>query len=73
MGGNPAEVKAMITGLLGVDVAGIDDSSVLTELGINKLILVELGAQIEEKYRLDCPPEIAVGFITVADILEFVK
>ncbi|OHD61006.1 MAG: hypothetical protein A2014_00890 [Spirochaetes bacterium GWF1_49_6] len=73
MGGNPDEVKAIIADKLGVDIAKVNEGVPLSELGANKLSLVELGAELEERFRLDCPPEIAVGFQTVGDVLEFVK
>ncbi|NPV02099.1 MAG: acyl carrier protein [Brevinematales bacterium] len=73
MGGNPDEVKAIIASKLGVDVSKVQDGVTLADLGANKLTLVELGAELEERYRLDCPPEIAVGFQTVGDVFEFVR
>jgi acyl carrier protein len=71
MGGNPDEVREIIAKKLGVDISEVKEGVPLADLGADKLLIVEIGAELEERFRVDCPPEIAVGFQNVGDVLKF--
>lgn len=52
------EVKKIVTGIIGLDAEQIDGNASFTdELNVDSLMVLEILAAIEDKYKIEIPPE----------------
>jgi acyl carrier protein len=69
-----AEVRAILVFHLGSDEAKLtDDARLIDDLGADSLDVVELVMSCEEKFNIDIPNHVATKFVTVGDVVAFLK
>lgn len=68
------KIREIIADKLSVDKESIAmDSTFVEDLGADSLDVVELIMSLEEELEMEIPDEDAAEFITVADVVEYVK
>lgn len=68
------KIKEIIADKLSVDESSITmESTFVEDLGADSLDVVELIMSLEEELEMEIPDEDAAEFITVADVVEYVK
>ncbi|MFR5263893.1 acyl carrier protein [Clostridium sp.] len=68
------KIKEIIADKLSVDKESITmDSTFVEDLGADSLDVVELIMSLEEELEMEIPDEDAAEFITVADVVEYIK
>ncbi|MGL5615682.1 MAG: acyl carrier protein [Sarcina sp.] len=68
------KVKEIIADKLSVEKDSITmDSTFVEDLGADSLDVVELIMSLEEELEMEIPDEDASEFITVADVVEYIK
>lgn len=68
------KVKEIIADKLSVDEASVTmESTFVDDLGADSLDVVELIMSLEEELEMEIPDEDAAEFITVADVVEYIK
>ncbi|MGL5634847.1 MAG: acyl carrier protein [Sarcina sp.] len=68
------KVKEIIADKLSVDADSIKmESTFVDDLGADSLDVVELIMSLEEELEMEIPDEDAAEFITVADVVEYIK
>ncbi|MGL4990372.1 MAG: acyl carrier protein [Sarcina sp.] len=68
------KVKEIIVDKLSVDEASVTmESTFVDDLGADSLDVVELIMSLEEELEMEIPDEDAAEFITVADVVEYIK
>ncbi len=68
------KVKEIIADKLSVDEESITmESTFVEDLGADSLDVVELIMSLEEELEMEIPDEDAAEFITVSDVVEYIK
>ena len=68
------KVKGIIVEQLGVSENTVTmEASFIDDLGADSLDVVELIMSLEEELEMEIPDEDAAEFITVADVVEYIK
>lgn len=68
------KIKEIIADKLSVDEESITmDSTFVEDLGADSLDVVELIMSLEEELEMEIPDEDAAEFITVADVVKYIK
>ena len=68
------KVKAIVVEQLGVDEAEVTiDSTFIDDLGADSLDIVELIMALEDELDMEIPDEDAESFVTVGDVVKYVK
>lgn len=68
------KIKEIIADKLSVDEASVTmESTFVDDLGADSLDVVELIMSLEEELEMEIPDEDAAEFITVADVVEYIK
>lgn len=68
------KVKEIIADKLSVDEDSITmESTFVEDLGADSLDVVELIMSLEEELEMEIPDEDAAEFITVSDVVEYIK
>ncbi|WP_055070992.1 acyl carrier protein [Clostridium massiliamazoniense] len=68
------KIKEIIADKLSVDEDSITmDSTFVEDLGADSLDVVELIMSLEEELEMEIPDEDAAEFITVADVVKYIK
>ncbi|MGL4742139.1 MAG: acyl carrier protein [Sarcina sp.] len=68
------KVKEIIAEKLSVDADSVKmESTFVDDLGADSLDVVELIMSLEEELEMEIPDEDAAEFITVADVVEYIK
>ncbi|HYH03157.1 MAG TPA: acyl carrier protein [Bacillota bacterium] len=68
------EIKEIVTQITGKDAAQMDPAATFTEdLGIDSLMVLELLAEIENKYDIEIPPEKLVAMKTLQGVINVAK
>lgn len=67
------KIRAIISEQLEVDEDDITRDSLLEDLGADDLDLVDIVMGIEDEFRIEVPDEALEGFVTVADVVDFVE
>jgi acyl carrier protein len=62
------EIKQIISNNLDIDIKNVKDNSYLSDLGIDSIDAVELILQLEKKYKISIPDELAEKVKKVEDI-----
>ena len=66
-------VKEIIVDELSVDEAAVSIESTLEDLGADSLDAVELIMALEDELDMEIPDEDAESFVTVGDVVKYVK
>ena len=66
-------VKEIIVDELGVDAEAVTIDSTLEDLGADSLDAVELIMALEDELDMEIPDEDAESFVTVGDVVKYVK
>ena len=68
------KVKAIIVEQLGVSETAVTmEASFIDDLGADSLDIVELVMALEEEFDLEIPDADAEKFVTVGDVVEYIK
>ena len=68
------KVKAIIVEQLGVSESAVTmEASFIDDLGADSLDIVELIMALEDELDMEIPDEDAENFVTVGDVVKFVK
>ena len=67
-------VKEIIADKLSINVSEIKvDSAFVEDLGADSLDIVELIMALEDELDMEIPDEVAEKFVTVGDVVEYIK
>ena len=68
------KVKEIIAEKLSVEISSLTmESTFVDDLGADSLDVVELIMSLEEELEMEIPDEDAADFITVGDVVEYIK
>lgn len=68
------KIKAIIADKLSVNADDVtNDASFIDDLGADSLDIVELIMALEDELEMEIPDEEAEKFVTVGDVVEYVK
>jgi acyl carrier protein len=69
-----AEVRDILVFHLGSEEAKVtDDARLIDDLGADSLDVVEVVMSCEEKFNIEIPNHLAAKFVTVSDVVAFLK
>ena len=68
------KVQEKISEQLGIDIEEVTmESSFIDDLGADSLDIVELLMALEEEFDVEIPDEEAEKFVTVSDVVDYIK
>jgi acyl carrier protein len=68
------QVKEILIAEMGIDPEHIGrDSNLVNDLGMDSLDSIEVLCELEERFGLEIPDEVAEKLITVGQIVEYIK
>ncbi|HTB26895.1 MAG TPA: acyl carrier protein [Puia sp.] len=68
------QIKLIMHEKLGIDIEKLrDDADFKDDLGVDSLDLIELRLEIEKRFSVNMPEEIAENLKTVGSLIEFVN